>query len=289
MANRILFVDDDRLAAEPLCAALRDAGFVVDCVHTVAAALNQVEQARYDLAIVDVMMPAGGLGFVATKGGFETGIALARRLRAVSGEMKILGISQKETTAAVEWFETQADGWCLKSEALLNPQSLVRRVAGMLGRDGPVRLRVFVVHGHDTALRDELTHMLETEFGLSVVVLDRQAWRGRTVIEKLEDEAADVDAVFVLLTPDDFAIDRQNRVEERARPNVLIEIGYFFGRMSRRSGRVIMLSKGSVAIPSDLHGLGAIDVTDGLASARDAIGRELDLIVRGRRASGPPL
>jgi DNA-binding response OmpR family regulator len=281
MSKHILFVDDDRLAAEALCTALRDRGYAVEYAPTVGTALAQVQKARYDLAILDLMMPTGGLGFVQTKGGFETGIALARRLRTLCKEMKILGITQKETPDATEWFEMHADGLCRKGDALLNPDFLIRRVDRLLSTNRP-HLRVFIVHGHDIALRDELKELLENEFAVSVVVLDREAWRGRTLIEKLEEESANIDVAFVLLTPDDFALDQHDRSEYRARPNVLVELGYFFGRLARRSGRVVLLGKEGVAIPSDLHGLGWIDVTHGLPSAREAIVHELAEIMRTR-------
>ena len=50
--------------------------------------------------------------------------------------------------------------------------------------------------------------------------------------------------------------------------------------MSRRSGRVILLSKESVTFPSDLQGLGWIDVTQGLASdaKRSAVNSLLFLV-----------
>ena len=167
-----------------------------------------------------------GPGFVETKGGFQSGIALARRLRTMCADLKILAITQQETSTAIDWFDKQANGLFRKADALSNPESLVRHVARLLGDDSVAPLRVFIVHGHEIALRDELKHILETEFYLDVVVLDQRAWRGRSVLEKLEDELATVDIAFVLLTPDDLAIDQRNRLEERARPNVLFELGY---------------------------------------------------------------
>jgi predicted nucleotide-binding protein len=284
MSQLILFIDDDQLAAEALCAALRDHGFTVDYVSSVPEALSCVRRTVYDLAIVDLMMPSGGLGFLETRGGFETGIALARRLRQTSETLKILGITQRETPDAIEWFGTHADGLCSKSDALQNPRSLVRRVAVVLQTAPFQGLRAFIVHGHDLALRDELKTLLQADFGLTAVVLDEQAWRGRTLIEKFEDEAMDVDVVFVLLTPDDLAIDRQKSREHRARQNVLLELGYFLGRLARRRGRVVLLRKGDVTIPSDLYGIGDIDISDGVAAAREAIRRELVILTDRSRS-----
>ncbi len=57
MSKRILYVDDDQIASEVLCAALRDHGLAVDYASTVPGALLCVQQAMYELAIVDVMTP----------------------------------------------------------------------------------------------------------------------------------------------------------------------------------------------------------------------------------------
>src|SRR5262245_38333563 len=118
MSLRILYVDDDRFASDTLCAALRDAGFAVDYASTVTAALSHTEQTMYDIAIVDVMMPIGNLGFVETRGGFETGIALARRLKDAMPGLKVLGITQRETLETEKWFRAHGNGLYLKSEAL---------------------------------------------------------------------------------------------------------------------------------------------------------------------------
>jgi predicted nucleotide-binding protein len=145
-----------------------------------------------------------------------------------------------------------------------------------------LQVRAFIVHGHDIAVRDELKQMLEEHFRLTVVVLDEQPSRGRTIIEKFEDEARDVDIVFVLMTPDDVVVDRADVPQRRARQNVLIELGYFLGRLARRRGRVVLLHKQGVEVPSDLHGVVLIDVTHGVESARNAIAKELTELMRLR-------
>ncbi len=237
--------------------------------------LNQVVSS----ALTRPVMPSGGLGFLETKGGFETGIVLARRLRQTSTTLKILGITQRETPEAVEWFSTHASGLCSKVDALANPRLLIRQVDVLLQTAPTTGLRAFIVYGHDVLFRDQVREFLEAEFGLSVVLLNEQAWHGRTVIEKFEDEASNVDVVFVLLTPDDIATDRHQSSERRARQNVMLELGYFLGRLSRRRGRVILLCKAGVTIPSDLQGLGYIEINESLKAARDDIRRELRLTV----------
>jgi predicted nucleotide-binding protein len=194
--------------------------------------------------------------------------------------LKVLGITQRETPETEKWFRTHGNGLYLKSEALQNPGGLIRCVADLGAVATRVHVRAFIVHGHDLSVRNQLKQMLEEYFRVSVVVLDEQPSRGRTIIEKFDDEAGDVDIVFVLLTPDDVVVDRSHGPEHRARQNVLLELGYFLGRLARRRGRVVVLHKQGVAVPSDLHGVVLIDVTHGVESARSAIAKELAELIR---------
>jgi predicted nucleotide-binding protein len=139
--------------------------------------------------------------------------------------------------------------------------------------------KVFVVHGHDQALKAEVEVLL-TEIGLEPVVLHRQPDKGQTVIEKFE-EHADVGYAFILLTPDDVAYpkdreplrDASRNKELRARQNVIFEFGYFAGRLGR--DRVCCLYKEGVVLPSDLAGLIYKKVTDSVESQAYAIVKDL--------------
>jgi len=85
---------------------------------------------------------------------------------------------------------------------------------------------------------------------------------GRTLPEKFERIAAEVDLALALLTPDDEGRVANSEDENcsRARQNVLIEIGWFWGRVGR--DRIIMLRKGETDIPSDLDGIEYYVFTD---------------------------
>jgi predicted nucleotide-binding protein len=119
--------------------------------------------------------------------------------------------------------------------------------------------RVFIVHGHDHASKNELELFLK-ELGLDPIVLHRQPDEGQTVIEKFE-KYSDVGYAFVLLTPDDIGYpaaddllaDEMRSKAKRARQNVVLEFGYFIGRLSRAN--VCCLYMGGVELPSDIHGL----------------------------------
>lgn len=113
--------------------------------------------------------------------------------------------------------------------------------------------RVFVVHGHDDAVRETVARFLE-RLGLEAVILNEMVSGGRTVVEKLE-HYGDVHFAVVLLTPDDIGASSADpgRTQPRARQNVVMELGYFIGRLGR--ARVCALHKGSVELPSDILGV----------------------------------
>ena len=115
------------------------------------------------------------------------------------------------------------------------------------------RIKVFVIHGHDEAARETVARFLE-RLGLEPVILHEQANKGRTIIEKFEDHA-DVAFAVVLLTPDDIGglNDGQLELRSRARQNVILELGFFLGKLGRQ--RVCPLVKGDVETPSDYDGV----------------------------------
>ena len=81
---------------------------------------------------------------------------------------------------------------------------------------------------------------------------------------------------FVLVSPDDRAFDpKTNDERRRARQIVIFELGFFYGLLGRQEGRVIVLKKGDVDLPSDIHGVIWIDVSAGVRSAGEDIRKEV--------------
>jgi predicted nucleotide-binding protein len=111
----------------------------------------------------------------------------------------------------------------------------------------------FIVHGHDTSASESVARFLE-RLGIEPVILHEMASGGSTVIEKLE-RYSDVKFAVVLLTPDDVGAtaDQKNSLKPRARQNVILEFGYFVGKLGRSN--VCALLKGDVEIPSDMMGI----------------------------------
>ena len=89
MQERILLCDRDTLTIASISASLRDAGYAVSEATTVDQCLLLAGAGRHDLALIDVMMPPGSLEWQETKGGYASGIALARKLRQVQPDLKL--------------------------------------------------------------------------------------------------------------------------------------------------------------------------------------------------------
>lgn len=131
-------------------------------------------------------------------------------------------------------------------------------VASESSPDVPKSNRVFVVHGHDNEMKQAVARTIE-KLGLEAVILHEQPKRGRTIIEQIECHS-DVSFAVVLLSPDDTGYsndDRADAAKPRARQNVILELGYFAGKLGREN--VVALHRGSknekLELPSDYDGV----------------------------------
>ena len=134
-------------------------------------------------------------------------------------------------------------------EHILNELNIVGE---QLERNITLSRKVFIVHGHDDGARESVARFLE-KIGFIPIILHEQANQGKTIIEKI-DTYGNVGFAIVLLTPDDEG--RAKGSEEfsyRARQNVVLELGYFIGRLGRN--KVCALKRGNIEIPSDFLGV----------------------------------
>lgn len=117
--------------------------------------------------------------------------------------------------------------------------------------DGPV----FVVHGSQLLRAQEVARVIEKMTGRDAVILHEEPNNGLTVIEKFERHAESAAFAVVLLTADDEgrAAGSEDGLRPRGRQNVVLEMGYFFGKLGR--AQVSVLYDPGVEQPSDIHGL----------------------------------
>ena len=123
----------------------------------------------------------------------------------------------------------------------------------------PLSNKVFLAHGRDDGARETIARFLE-RLELKPVILSESPARGRTIIEKFE-EHTDVDFALAIMTPDDVGSHRQETdLKERARQNVVFELGFFIGKLGR--GKVCAMTKGKPEIPSNYSGVEYIRLDD---------------------------
>lgn len=131
--------------------------------------------------------------------------------------------------------------------------------------------KVFVVHGHNKGLKLEVARTLE-KMGLVPVILHEQPNSGKTIIEKFEIYS-DVGFAVILLTDDDLGKAKSEKdLNKRARQNVILELGYFIAKLSRK--RVCSLYTNGVELPSDLIGILYVEL-DESGAWKMQLGKEL--------------
>jgi len=197
--TRVLVVEDEVNIRELVCLHLRHEGYVCDDVGDGKAALERTRTERYDLLVLDLMLP--GLD----------GLSLCRAVR--NGERNtdvpiLMLTARREESDKVVGLESGADDYLTKPfgvrELVARVRALLRRprraagdataaaedVGGIIkvhGLEIDVPKRQVRVDGHDIDLTDQefrLLHLLATHVG---IVFSREAllgriWRGDTFV-----------------------------------------------------------------------------------------------------------
>lgn len=142
--------------------------------------------------------------------------------------------------------------------------------------------RIFIVHGHNETVKQTVARIVE-RLGLEPVILHEQPNKGKTIIEKFFNYS-DVNFAIVLLTADDVGAKNSGAnvvLKTRARQNVILELGYFIGKLGR--SKVCAIYEDGVEIPSDYQGVLFVKLDDGgnwkfaLAKELKAAGFDVDM------------
>lgn len=152
--------------------------------------------------------------------------------------------------------------------------------AGAPAPDAKQSRNIFVVHGHNEEMKQSVARTL-LDLGLNPIILHEQPNSGRTIIEKFEVNS-DVSFAVVILSPDDMAFSASGDAKQakpRPRQNVVLELGYFVGKLGR--SRVFSLKLGEdLEVPSDLSGV--------VYQVYDQAGYWRYVLVRELKAAGYP-
>lgn len=113
--------------------------------------------------------------------------------------------------------------------------------------------KVFIVHGHDKNVRNEV-ELFVRSIGYEPIILCKRADIGNTVIEKIERESKDVCFAIVIYTSCDLGKDKNtDELKPRARQNVVFEHGFMCAHLGR--AHVCALLEDGVEQPGDLQGV----------------------------------
>jgi two-component system phosphate regulon response regulator OmpR len=122
--QKILVVDDDLRLRDLLKRYLGEQGFAVDTVPDAAAMDRQMQRVRYDLMVLDLMLPG------------EDGLAVCRRLRQAGDDLAVIMLTAKgDDVDRIVGLEMGADDYLAKP---FNPRELVARIHAVLRRQAPV-------------------------------------------------------------------------------------------------------------------------------------------------------
>ncbi|GAB1366635.1 hypothetical protein MASR1M36_15060 [Candidatus Cloacimonadaceae bacterium] len=142
----------------------------------------------------------------------------------------------------------------LEMLAIQNPKSIA---------DTTFSHKCFIVHGHNNLFKLEIKEFIDESeeiTKLKPIILHKKPNEGKTVIEKFERHS-DVDFAICIWTADDEGKSiEESTFKKRARQNVVIETGFFWGKLGRE--RVIILLEDGVEIPSDFRRMLYIPMKD---------------------------
>jgi predicted nucleotide-binding protein len=275
--GKVLIVDDELMLIKYHVLALEQEGYDVSTVSTAADALARVDTQRYDVIVVDILMPVDkDIPEMRDAGIMDAGVHVAAAIRKRCPRCKLLIFTNVYQKAVYEWFARDSKARVLqKTQA--DPFRFVEEVDSLMEDKKPAP-RVFIVCGRDKTAWLDLKNYLQNRLKFpEPVVLAEQGSNGTTVIEKFEQHASEIDVAFVIMTPDDVGnlAGSTGQPAGRARQNVIFELGYFMALLGRKSGRLVVLHKGPLEMASDLAGIIYIDISNGIEAAGEDIRRDL--------------
>jgi predicted nucleotide-binding protein len=169
-----------------------------------------------------------------------------------------------DSTPDEAWAEAQASG-VGEAIAILKAAKTEVELQGGLPESAAASpaqgKEVLIVHGHDERRKHEVARLVAKLTKNERVILHEQAEEGRTIIEKFEAHAADTGYAIAIATGDDVGRSRSSTEDQpRARQNVILELGFFYGALGR--SRTALLYEDGVELPSDLDGIARIGLDD---------------------------
>jgi predicted nucleotide-binding protein len=147
--------------------------------------------------------------------------------------------------------ETQGEPVEHELDVLPNVASLPRPVEPALRIEQSIGIRVFITHGKNTAMVNQLKELLTFGKFEPIVSVEREGV-SKPVPEKVMDDMRSCFAAIIHVGTDTELLDDKGDRHRFLNPNVLIEIG---AAMALYPKRFILLVEDGVTLPSNLQGL----------------------------------
>ncbi len=229
--------------------------FVRNCISKASPWLHRIDQIRFHPMVFSTSTPDSTF-----------------RDRWLDGKDEFIGVLHSIKNE-IELYDNSSDNRSIPTK----PSGTVAHVSTLSmptntnEKLSPSSSRVFIVHGHNDGIKEAVARFI-LQLGLEPIILHEQANKGMTIIEKFETYS-DVEFAIVLLTPDDLGKKiGDSELNQRARQNVIAELGYFVGKLGR--SRVCPLFIDGVEIPSDFNGVMYI-LYDNVGGWKVSLAREL--------------
>ncbi len=174
MKQNILIVEDEPQIQDLIRHGLEREGFFVSAYQSGEQALYAVENMRFDLALLDVMLP-----------GID-GIELCRRLKAdpATEPMAVIFLSAKSEDADIaDGLEMGAVNYITKPFSLKSLISMIRATLRLSSKPLPninemIQLNGFALHlgKHELKVNGERVDLTRTEFSILTLMMKNPGW-----------------------------------------------------------------------------------------------------------------
>lgn len=192
---RLLYVEDNEKLALNTSASLREAGFVVDVVHTGEDALHSAKSYEYDAVILDLGLPD------------QDGLDLLPKIKTINSQTPIIICTARDALDdRVRGLNTGSDDYIVKpfavSELVARVNAVLRRPGGALGMTLTLGNVTYETTDRSVAIDDVVTRFSKRELALLELFLRRpERVVSKDAIENALygfDEAATPNAIEVL-------------------------------------------------------------------------------------------
>ena len=163
---RILVVDDEKLLVKGVKFNLENEGYEVECAYDGASAVELARNGRFDLIILDVMMPE------------LDGQEACMRIREFSNVPIIMLTAKSEDADKLMGFECGADDYVTKpfspAELVARVDALYRRIGGSENTEDVLSSGPFVLHLRSRTLDKNSEHirLTQTEFAIMKLFME---------------------------------------------------------------------------------------------------------------------